>query len=59
MPLKRLIADKGYDSQVLVDYLQNRGIEAMIPSRSNALNPRACDKWLTRNGILLSATLAK
>ncbi len=43
--LKQLMADKGYDSQVLVDYLQNRGIEAMIPSRSNALNSRACD-WV-------------
>ncbi len=44
-PLKQLMADKGYDSQVWVDYLQNRGIEAMIPSRSNALNPGACN-WV-------------
>jgi len=42
VPLKKLMADNDYDSQVFVDYLQNQGIEAIIPSRSNALNPRVC-----------------
>jgi len=43
--IKKLMADKGYDSGAFVDYLKSRGIEALIPSRSNALNPRPCD-WI-------------
>lgn len=45
IPVKKLMADKGYDSQAFVGYLQNQGIEAVIPSRSNALKPRHCD-WV-------------
>jgi transposase len=36
---KRLIADKGYDSNKLRKALAKRGIEPIIPARSN--NPRA------------------
>jgi beta-lactamase superfamily II metal-dependent hydrolase len=41
--IKRLMVDKGYDSKAFVEYLENQGIEALIPSRSNALEPRKCD----------------
>ena len=45
IPLKRLMADKGYDSKAFVEYLEKQGIEALIPSKSNALEPRKCD-WV-------------
>ena len=45
MPLKKLMADKGYDSQTFVDSFQKEGVETIIPSRSNALNPSVCD-WV-------------
>lgn len=45
IPLKRLMADKGYDSKAFVEYLEKHGIEALIPSKSNALEPRKCD-WV-------------
>jgi transposase len=40
IPLKRLMADKGYDSKTFVEYL-----DTLIPSKSNALEPRKCD-WV-------------
>jgi len=43
--IQRLMADKGYDCQAFVDFLQQQGIEALIPSRSNAREPRQCD-WV-------------
>lgn len=43
--IKKLMADKGYDSQAFVDFLKQQGIEALIPSRSNAREPRQCD-WV-------------
>ena len=35
--IKKLMADKGYDSQAFVDFLKQQGIEAIIPSRSHAV----------------------
>lgn len=43
--IQKLMADKAYDSKAFVEYLQSRGIEALIPSRTNALKPRQCD-WV-------------
>lgn len=45
LSLKKRMADKGYDSQAFVDFLAQQGIEALIPSRSNAREPRQCD-WV-------------
>ena len=45
VPLKTLMADKGYDSKAFVEYLEKQGITALIPSKSNALEPRKCD-WM-------------
>ncbi len=39
-----VIGDKGYDSKKLVARLLARGIEAQIPSRSNAKEPRVIDQ---------------
>lgn len=40
----RLIADKAYDSGPLRDGLAERGTEAVIPARSNWINPPPHDK---------------
>ena len=45
VPIKKLMADKAYDSQAFIDFLKQHGIEAIIPSRSNARQPRECD-WV-------------
>lgn len=39
-----VIADKGYDSQVLVERIEKRGAEAVIPSRKNRKEPRVYDR---------------
>jgi transposase len=40
------LADKGYDSQKFVDYIEARGAEAVIPPRSNRHDPREFDRHL-------------
>ena len=41
-----LLADKAYDSDAIILQLRQQGINPVIPSRSNRLNPRAFDKHL-------------
>jgi transposase len=45
-PSRDLLADKGYDSKDLRDWLQERGTNAVIPSRSNRKSPYPYDKTL-------------
>jgi transposase len=39
-----VIADKGFDKQELVDAIEGRGAEAVIPSRKNRVEPRPIDR---------------
>lgn len=48
-----VIADKGYDSDALVEYLAQRGIGAVIPPRSNRLVQREYDRHLYKNRNLI------
>ena len=41
-----VVADKGYDSDAFVAELRKRGIEVVIPPRSNRLHPRDCDRYI-------------
>jgi len=41
---KAFIGDKGYDSDALVQWLEQQGIEVVIPPRSNRNNPRDYDE---------------
>lgn len=41
-----VLADCGYDSIVLIDYIYDRGGEQTIPTRKNAKVERRCDWWL-------------
>ena len=43
VPFEVVIADKGYDSQELVKAIEDKGGEAVVPSRSNAKAPRDTD----------------
>jgi transposase len=44
VPIEVVIADKGYDSQKLVDTIEARGGEAVIPSRKTSAQPREYDR---------------
>ena len=44
VPFEVVIADKGYDSQAVVDAIEAQGGEAVIPSRSNRTEPREYDR---------------
>jgi len=38
-----LLGDKGYDSDAFVPAIQEKGMQAVIPPRSNRIAPRDCD----------------
>ncbi len=42
-----VLADRGYDSNQLLDYIYERGGEPTIPSRKGAKFERHCDWWLS------------
>ena len=44
LPIDVAIGDKGYDSDALVEAVEARGAEAVIPPRSNRVEPREYDK---------------
>lgn len=46
---EHLLADRGYDCADFVRALNKQGIEATIPSRSNARKPRALDRERYKN----------
>lgn len=48
-----IIADKGYDSDALVDTLEERGITPVIPSKANRKEPRKTDFALYRERNLV------
>jgi transposase len=43
-----LIADKGYDSDEIVDLAQDSGMQVVIPPRKNRIEQREYDKYLYR-----------
>ena len=43
-----MIADKGYDSDAFVEAIESRGAEAVIPPKSNRVNPRGYDRHAYR-----------
>lgn len=44
VPFEVVIGDKGYDSQPLVDRIEDKGGEAVIPSRKTNSHQRAYDR---------------
>ena len=45
----RVLADRGYDSNRLIDYIYDHGGEPTIPSRKGAKFERHCDWWLYKD----------
>jgi transposase len=43
---QNLIADKGYDSDAIIEEARSSGMEAVIPPKKNRKNPREYDKYL-------------
>lgn len=41
-----LIADKGYDTDAIVNQAQEAGMEVVIPPKSNRKHPREYDQYL-------------
>jgi transposase len=43
-PMEVVIADKGYDSRAVVEAIESRGVEAVIPSLKNRAEQRDYDR---------------
>ena len=54
-----VLADKGYDSDRLVDALEARGITAVIPPKANRKEPRQTDFALYRERNLVERFFGK
>lgn len=48
-----VVADKGYDSDAFVEIINSQGAQAVIPPRSNRLNPRTFDRHLYKDRNLV------
>ena len=54
-----VLADRGYDSEQLIDYIYERGGESTIPSRKNNIVQRHCDWWLYKERHLVEKLFLK
>lgn len=52
-PAELVVADKGYDSDAFVQAITAQGSQAVIPPRSNRLNPRAFDHHIYKDRNLV------
>jgi transposase len=48
-----VLGDKGFDSKKLIDFIQSRGAEAVIPPRSNLKDQREYDRHLYKERNLV------
>lgn len=54
-----VLADRGYDSQILTDYIYENGGEPTIPSKKGAKFERRCDWWLYKERHLVEKYFLK
>ena len=54
-----VLADKGYDSGALIDYIYGHGAEPIIPSRKGAKFERRCDWWRYKERHLVEKLFLK
>ena len=55
----QIVADRGYDSIKLLDYIYGRKGEPTIPSRNGAKFERRCDWWLYKERHLVEKFFLK
>ena len=55
----QVLADKGYDSAELIVQLESQRCVPVVPSRSNARNPRSYDKHLYKERHLVECFFSK
>ena len=48
-----IVADKGYDSDAFISVIAKQGSQAVIPPRSNRLNPRSFDRHIYKSRNLI------
>ncbi len=53
-----VLANKGYDSQALIDTFESQDCAAVIPSKTNTKNPRKIDNWHYKERFLVEAFLS-
>jgi transposase len=58
-PVEFVVADKGYDSDAFVTAITNQGSQAVIPPRSNRLNPRTFDRHIYKSRNLIERFFAR
>lgn len=56
---ERLLADKSYDSDAFIQKLAALGVEVVIPSRANRIEPRAYDKHWYKERHLVECFINK
>ena len=54
-----VLADRGYDSNELIDYIYGRSGDPTIPSRKGAKYQRRCDWWLYKERHLVEKFFLK
>lgn len=54
-----VLADKGYDSNALIDHIYEHGAEPVIPSRKGAKFERRCDWWRYKERHLVEKLFLK
>ena len=52
-PAEFIVADKGYDSDAFVQAIMTQGSQAVIPPRSNRINPRPFDRHIYKDRNLV------
>jgi transposase len=57
--VQALMADKGYDCNAFVSAIESQGMTAVIPPKSNRVNPRQCDFFAYKERHLIECFFGK
>lgn len=57
--IKSLLADKAYDCDEVIEAVKKRKMTAIIPPKSNRINPRSCDFVLYKERHLIECFFGK
>ena len=55
----RVIADRGYAGQAVIDLAEASGAECVIPPHQSAKQPREFDRWRYRERLLVECVINK